>query len=222
MKKRIVGVIIFLILIASSTISHGALSAKATATASKGKIKPGETITITLKVSDIAGSIQGVSGVELSLKYDKDVFEQVKQSDISSSWQINYVPATEFLAVEGTTAISTGTAEIWTITLKAKENAKEGTTVIEFLGGKVYNLDESQSVSIQPVIITVEKDQQVQPPPEPTPEPNPAPNPTPNPTPNPEELPKTGIEETVMFGVVIFGIFSLAGYVGMVKMRHIK
>jgi len=156
MNKKIVGVTTFIILILNTVISYGVLNSNVTITSNKQKVAPGEEITITLRASDITGSEPGVSGIETVLKYDKNVFEQVKENDISSSWTISYVESQEYLTAETINSVTSNT-NILTLKLKLKANASEGSTKIEFSNSEIYNLEESVEVTITPINITVEK-----------------------------------------------------------------
>jgi len=216
MSKKIVGVIIFIVLILNSIVSYGALSSKVTLISSKDKIKAGDTITITLRMSDIASEIQGISGFETVLKYDHDVFEQVKKEDINSSWTVNYVDAQEFLTLETTNGI-TEDLNVMILTLKAKTDAKGGSTVVEFTNSKIYNLFETVNVSVMPVSVTIEREMEnipINPPENPGSDKDvPAPI-----APTPEPLPYTGTEE-VTIGIVILAILSIVSFV---RMKRIK
>ena len=197
MNKKIVGTIIFIIIVTTVIVSNGVLFAKVTASANKAKIKPGEDVVITLTLSDIEGSEEGVSGFETVLKYDKEVFEQIKKEDMSSGWTLNYVPGQEFITVETTNAVTSGTG-ILTIRLKAKSNAKVGTTHIEFTNNKIYNLEESVNISVVPVSVTIEPEI-VDIPTGPS-EPGKDGGPEGGKETAPGEIPKTGAEETFLFG----------------------
>ena len=93
MKKhlKILFTIIILLLILLPTQVQ-ADSFKFNATANKNNVQPGETVTITLNVSDINAGELGINTVEAYLEYDSTIFEEVTQSDIESlnNWSITY------------------------------------------------------------------------------------------------------------------------------------
>jgi len=216
MSKKVVGVVIFVVLILSSVVSYGALNAKATLISSKDKIKPGDTITITLRLSEITSEIQGVSGFETVLKYDKEVFEQVRKSDINSSWTVNYAEEQESLKIETTNGI-TEDLNVMILTLKAKTNAKGGSTSIEFTNSKVTNLFESVNVTVLPVTVTIEKDIENIPIQTPDKENGTEKDAIIQPT-QPEDLPYAGTRE-VTAGIVALAVISIITFI---KMKSVK
>ena len=114
---------------------------KAELSASSTSLKPGDEITLTLKVSDINMGDDGINAVEGTIKYDTNVFEAITQSSITSEsgWSTTYNGETsnslngKFLAVN----LSAGTKEdtkILTVKLKVKQDvAKTTETQIDFV-----------------------------------------------------------------------------------------
>jgi len=216
MSKKIVGILIFLVLVVSSVTSYGAINAKGTLTPSTAKIAPGDEVVITLSMSDITGDL-GISKFKTVLKYDKNIFEQVKQSNVESTWTISYVENQELLTLETTTPIKSGT-NILTLTLKAKSAAPEGTTIIEFTESSIHNVFEDEDIIIAPLSITIEKAS--------TPITSPSSPPTSTPptggNTNTNGLPQTGIEDEIVMGLGVIGIISaIVSGIWFLKMRDI-
>ena len=125
----------------ASTVNAATNSFKAELSASKTELKPGDEITLTLKVSDINMGDDGINAVEGTIKYDTNVFEAITQSSITSEsgWSTTYNGETsnslngKFLAVN----LSAGTKEdtkILTVKFKVKTDvAKTTETQINFV-----------------------------------------------------------------------------------------
>ena len=137
MKKhlKILFTIIILLLILLPTQVQ-ADSFKFNATANKNNVQPGETVTITLNVSDINAGELGINTVEAYLEYDSTIFEEVTQSDIESlnNWSITYnEEETEYKGKMLAVILQDGVTEdqnIGTITLKVKNGVSYTNTTI--------------------------------------------------------------------------------------------
>ena len=138
MKKhlKILFTIIILLLILLPTQVQ-ADSFQFNATANKSNVQPGETVTITLNVSDINAGELGINTLEAYLEYDSTIFEEVTQSDIQSlnNWAITYnEEETEYKGKMLAVILQDGVTEnqdIGTITLKVKNGVSYTNTTIK-------------------------------------------------------------------------------------------
>ena len=142
-KKFLVNLLLVIMLgvMLASTVNAATNSFKAELSASSTSLKPGDEITLTLKVSDINMGDDGINAVEGTIKYDTNVFEAITQSSITSEsgWSTTYNGETsnslngKFLAVN----LSAGTKEdttILTVKFKVKQDvAKTTETQINFV-----------------------------------------------------------------------------------------
>lgn len=131
-------IILVTMLIIGIATNVNAESLKYSATASTNELKEGESVTITLGVSDIDVNEDGIYTFGGKLIYDKEVFEEVKSENFSSqnNWSIAYNG--EKTEKEGTFLATrmTGLKEkqtIGTITLKTKTNIKSTKTEIKLI-----------------------------------------------------------------------------------------
>lgn len=138
MKKILISVIIsiLMVLTISNFTSVNASSFVCSPTSSKKNVKPGEEITITLSVSNIDLGDKGMQVLEGVLKYDDEVFEPVKKTDISgqSNWVVEYNDENtdlhgKFLFMTLGEGIKED-KEFATIKLKVKEDAEPQTTTV--------------------------------------------------------------------------------------------
>ena len=144
MKKKILVNLLLVIMLGvmlASTVNAATNSFKAELSASSTSLKPGDEITLTLKVSDIKMGDDGINAVEGTIKYDTNIFEAITQSSITteSGWSTTYNGETsnslngKFLAVN----LSAGTKEdtkILTVKFKVKQDvAKTTETQINFV-----------------------------------------------------------------------------------------
>ena len=144
MKKKILVNLLLVIVLGgmlTSVVNATTNSFKADLSATKAELKPGDEVTLTLKVSDINMGDDGINAVEGTIKYDTNVFEAITQSSITSEsgWSTTYNGETsnslngKFLAVN----LSAGTKEdtkILTVKFKVKQDvAKTTQTQIDFV-----------------------------------------------------------------------------------------
>lgn len=141
-KKEIITLgitIIMLILLATNVQGASTSTFKATLGTSTTTLKPGEEVTVTIAVSDINMGENGINTLEGKIKYDSNVFEEVKSSAIQSlnNWTTTFNDESstlngKFLAVN----LSSGVKEsvkIFTVTFKVKTDLKATTeTQIDF------------------------------------------------------------------------------------------
>ena len=133
-KIKILTILILTIYMMGASVYAESNSFKASVTPNTTTLKPGEEVTITVKVSDINMGENGINTLEGKIKYDTNVFESVKSSDVQSlnNWSTTYNDETsslngKFLAVN----LSAGTkddTQILSVKFKVKADIKETTT----------------------------------------------------------------------------------------------
>lgn len=136
----IIEIMILIISIMLTTVcTANSSSFKATTTANKTELKPGEEITITVGVSDINMGEYGINTLEGKIEYNKDIFEEIKSDSIQSfnNWTTTYNDQSsnlngKFMSVNISSGIKENT-QIFKVTFKAKQEIKSSTdTQISF------------------------------------------------------------------------------------------
>lgn len=166
-KERFLAIIITILIIVMSAISTVQAAStntfKATLNANKTTIKVGEQVTVTIKVSDINMGETGINTLEGTISYDKNIFEEVKSSNIQSlnNWTTTFNDESstlngKFLAVN----LSSGTketTEIFNITFKVKSEIEKSTkTQITFKDITSNDGTDLVNVGTKSVEITVD------------------------------------------------------------------
>lgn len=135
----ILGIIFIIIAGLLIPVKAEGASFKSEVSASKKTIKPGDTVDVTVSVKYVDMGENGINTLEGTISYDKDIFEQVKSSDIKSAnnWSTTYNDEGE--ALDGkffAATLSHGIKEdtqMFTVTFKTKKDIEETiTTKIEF------------------------------------------------------------------------------------------
>ena len=139
-KLILIEIIIFIIMILATTVKAESTNTfKASATANTTTLKPGEEVTITIGVSDINMGTNGINALEGTIKYDKNIFEEIKSNSIQSlnGWTTTYNDESstlngKFLAVNLSSGVKENT-QILKVTLKVKQEIEKTTsTQIDF------------------------------------------------------------------------------------------
>lgn len=153
MKKKL-GVILFLIIMILNTsisfVMATGESCKLMFSSSNSDVKVGETVELTLKVSDIKAE-SGIAAINGLLVYDEEVFEEItyeKSDDWGHLQELENVLFITTTNMESTTKDS----EVLTIKLKTKSNVKPGEYVVKFTkieaagdNGLVFHVDDIES-----------------------------------------------------------------------------
>lgn len=159
-------ILIVLISILGMTKFVYASSFNFTTNTSLNTLKPGDTVEISLSISNIDVGESGINTIEAVLEYDENVFEPVLPTDFAglNNWSITYNNEEgenkgKFVAVivqEGVTE----TQEIGKLTLKVKSNVNVDSTNITFSNIKsndgveeITNPDKTISLKINKPII---------------------------------------------------------------------
>lgn len=139
-EKLVLGILVMIVCMIGVTVqAESGHTFKATVTPTQSTIKPGETVTISINVSDINMGTNGINTVEGKIEYDKTIFEEVKSSNIQSfsNWTTTYNDESstlngKFLSVNLSAGVKENT-KIFSVTFKAKQDiAKTTSTQIKF------------------------------------------------------------------------------------------
>ena len=127
-KRKFISVLSVLILSLSCMVVQAASGIKTTVEQDKTEVKAGETLTLTMRLDDYQKIDKGVNAYKATLQYNRDVFEEVEQSDFQSlnDWErLRFNPKTgELVAIK---RAGSKTAEaVMTVTLTVKKDIKAG------------------------------------------------------------------------------------------------
>lgn len=130
----ILNIIFMLVLILVVPVKANGLSFKSEVSTNKKTIQAGDTVDITVSIKDINMGDKGINVLEGTISYDKDIFEQVKSSDIKSAnnWSTTFNDEGEALDGKFLAAtLGNGIKEdiqMFTVTFKTKKDIDETTT----------------------------------------------------------------------------------------------
>ena len=214
-KKILMIIILTTMMMLGANVYAAGNSFKATVTPTTGTLKPGEEITITVAVSDINMGENGINALESTIKYDSNIFESVKASDIQSfnNWSTTYNDEAsslngKFLAVN----LSAGIKEdmnIQSVTFKVKEDiAQTTTTQIDFKDVTSNDGKDLVNVGTKSVKLTINAGDK-----QPV---------TPPVTEAPGKLPQTGESMVVTLAMVTIALVGLGVAIKYKKMKDIR
>lgn len=139
MKKKIILCTVLMICVFTLTVFAASFTIKISIKSSTSTtVELGKTISLLINFTNISGD--GVGAVVGKLEYDKTVFEKVVSTDIkaSSGWNSVAYNDIEGNAMEGSFATERASGdiiktdnELMEITLKVKENAKIGSSIVK-------------------------------------------------------------------------------------------
>ncbi len=154
MKKRILKVAIIMImftLVYNSIVN--ALSFTATMTASSTTVAESKEFTIKIKVSNLDVGTTGINSLSGYLKYDKDIFEIITDSNIDglNGWSPTYTADSEKITLLKSTFVKSE-EEVFQVTFKTKTGVSGKTGKIEFNNIMASNTDaeiQAQNISTE-------------------------------------------------------------------------
>lgn len=131
-RKMFIAMFIFVVSVyASIAYAETKNIFKAKLTADNTSINSGDSVTLTLQISDIDMGEDGINVVEGTLNYDKDIFEKVLVTDFQDqdNWQTTYNSEDtekngKFLSANLSNKVKENT-NILKVTLKTKKDLKE-------------------------------------------------------------------------------------------------
>ena len=160
MKKIVVNIITFiiLILIATSVQASSKINASISSNANELRIK--EKVEITLQLNEYQDIHTGINAYKATVKYDDEVFEELTESDFTTvnGWTgLKYNKDTkEFVSIKKSG--SKVSENVVKITLRVKENASAQTTVVEINNITASEGKEDLKVEKSNISINIIKD----------------------------------------------------------------
>lgn len=143
--KKIITILSIIMIILGMSITVNAADTadtyKINLVAENKTVKQGETVTISLNISDIKIQTgeKGIGAYEGKIEYDKNVFEDLKMLG-NDNWDKPTENEGGFTSVNSDGLCVKETQEIAKITLKVKSTAKVGSTAVKVTGFKASNL----------------------------------------------------------------------------------
>lgn len=122
MKTKLLSIVFIIFLIISIiTVSANAVSFTATMTPSATTVKEATEFTVTVKVSNLDVGTNGINSLKGNLKYDTAIFETISESNIEglNSWSAKFDEASGEISLTKNTFV-TSTQEVFQITFKTK------------------------------------------------------------------------------------------------------
>lgn len=158
MKKKIASFIVFILITLITTTIFATITANTKLIASKSKVKPGETFTVKLNISNINAGRDGLISAKLNIDYDKNIFETLTNdntkglnglSAIYNESSAGNILLVSMVSAEGIKSDS----DFAEVTFKVKEGAEPKNSTITFRDIEVANLEGanlgSKSVSVE-------------------------------------------------------------------------
>lgn len=176
--KKVIRFITIMIMIFVTAGAVQASSFSLAATPDKTELKAGESITITLKVSDIDLGETGMNALEGVLKYDNTIFEAITEDSVAgqNNWSASIDTETDnplygkFLFTKLSSGIKTDTV-IGTITLRVKQTYTEAVST-DITISDIASNDREELIKVTDKVISIRVNPTTTPDPEPDPEPN--------------------------------------------------
>jgi len=214
MKKLYCLSIAILLICISTTVN--AASFEANLTSSLQKFKAGQTVTLTLSVENIDAGPDGITSLQGTIDYDTAIFEKLTIGDLKAQglWTLNtsngFVASNNQFNIENTSGTKNNEA-VLKIELKAKNTISLSSALITIANLKAFDGQDEISTSSAKITLAVDK------PVDTTVNTNTTTNTTAN-----EELPETGINDTIMYVLGIAVIWGIASMILYKKYNAIK
>ena len=161
MRKKIISVILFILITFLATTIYAVVAANATLSASKTKVKQGESFTVKLSIKDINAGTDGLMGAQLKIDYSKDVFETLTDANIKglSGLTANYNEGKKgnILILTVMSGIKSD-SDFVEVTFKAKENAELKDATITFQDIEIFNLEKANIGNKSVIVEITDKD----------------------------------------------------------------
>lgn len=211
LKKVLLIILLTIVLIMPTFNVVYADSLSVNARVSTTEYKKGDTVIVTVSLSNI-NSTAGIYGLSGKLVYDKEVFEAITADSTGNTDSITkqgewsnatYNPTTNEFTILTATPAKTS-QNIMQISLKVKDNAKLGETIIMLNDLEASNSEED--ISTSPASISVKIIEEVLP----VIQPSPSPIVTPSQTTTTGKLPQTGTDSYII-PVIVGAVFISVG-----------
>lgn len=230
--KSIITIITIGIMIAVSTVAYAVDENYAVGMALKSdsKLKEGDTVTVNINLTSIKAG-DGVDSISAEVNYDKNVFETISTTDITSTngWIPTYSETTKMITFYNNSGSKVkDPSTVATIKFKVKSSINVDSTTVTFkdtkASGGLPTTGGTGDINVGNLSVTINKEKQN------TSTTDPTPTPTPTPTPGGTEnkinnitndttttkkstLPKTGIAQYGTISIVVVVIIAIFSYV---------
>ncbi len=158
MKKKFLKItIVAILLVLVYTTIVNALGFTATMTSSSSNVEPSSEFTVKVSVSNLDVGDNGINQLNGTLSYDEDVFEEINDSSIEGldTWSHSYDSEAKTVKLTKTTFVKKD-EEVFQVTFKTKADVKSGTVgKINFTGITASNSEQSIPATDVSISITV-------------------------------------------------------------------
>lgn len=162
MKNKFLIVLSLFIIIITSVLTVTVFGAETkysfnvSMTANNSKVKAGDEVLITVKVSNLEVGENGINSFSAYLSYDNDVFEQPTESNIDGidGWKPNYTVGTTKIQLYRERFLKTD-GEIMQISLKTKEGLQNGTQGEVKLSTIIVSNSVDETTNPKPISTTI-------------------------------------------------------------------
>lgn len=190
-------------------------------------VKEGEDLVVTMSVSDITFT-QGLAAVTATLNYDDAVFEAVEGSSFTelNNWKVSYSPLAKEIVLSRVEdqPLQKENGDLFSVKLKAKADTAGQKPVIKVTDVKFKdNIVQEYSVAeVATSEITIEKIGSILPtePETPTPIPTEPETPISTDKEKPEEIPETGLSDTMVYIIAALGIVAVVFYINYKRLER--
>ena len=206
-----------------------------TATTSLGTVAEGGDLSVTLKATNITFEL-GISTVTASIEYNENVFEPLGDTsfDNLNGWVASYDQLAKVVTLTRGMGeqLQKQDGDLVKIDFKVKTGATGEVTSIKFndmkFGDGASAEFTAEPISTSDITIGTGTIAPIQPDPTPIPTPTPTPTPTPDPvTPDPQpgkdqpdDIPETGLTDTMGYIILALGIAAVIFYVNYKKLER--
>ena len=157
MKEKLlkIGIIATLLVLVYATIVN-ALSFSVTMTPTSTNVEESKEFIVKIAVANIDAGSNGINTLSGTLKYDTSVFEELNNSSIEglNSWSTNYNEETGKITLTKTTFVKSDEL-VFQVTFKVKEEVSEPTGSIQFVNIVASNSESEINASDTSTTITI-------------------------------------------------------------------
>lgn len=157
MKRNIIITLLIasiVMMLCSINISNAADNAKMVLTAEKAELSAGDKATITVKVTNITGTQEGINSFQGTLVYDNKILENVSFSPLNSWATPTYNEANGSIISEKGDFVKSDEA-MFTISFTVKSDAKLGATKVQLNNAQVADTEAEYTATNGEVTINI-------------------------------------------------------------------
>lgn len=160
MKKKLIifSTILMVVMLVLGTTVLAADNSVSVSLTSNSKLEENSTVVVNVNLTNVNAG-EGINGLIASLNYDKNVFETVKSSDITSStqWSTTYADSTNKIISDNENKINKAST-MYTITLKTKAAINTNSTTISLKDGVASGGIVTGDIPVNNASVTIKKD----------------------------------------------------------------